>query len=53
MEVDLPRLTIEGRSDARINAIRAQDGALEVNVRGALFDAAQIGITGAPVPGLF
>ena len=40
MEVDLPRLTIEGRSDARINAIRAQDGALEVNVRGALFDAA-------------
>ncbi|MEQ1491777.1 MAG: DUF3971 domain-containing protein, partial [Terricaulis sp.] len=40
LEVDLPRLVIEGRSDARINASRGQDGALEVNVRGALFDAA-------------
>ncbi|MEQ1818874.1 MAG: AsmA-like C-terminal region-containing protein [Terricaulis sp.] len=39
-EVDLPRLVIEGRSDARVHAVRAQDGALEVNVRGALFDAA-------------
>ncbi|MBK8544154.1 MAG: hypothetical protein IPL62_11765 [Caulobacteraceae bacterium] len=40
LEVDLPRLVIEGSSDARVNAVRAQDGALEVNVRGALFDAA-------------
>jgi hypothetical protein len=40
LEVDLPRLVIEGRSDARIHAARAQDGALEVTVRGALFDAA-------------
>lgn len=38
--VDLTRLVIEGRSDARVTAARAQDGALEVHVRGALFDAA-------------
>jgi hypothetical protein len=40
VEVDLPRLVIEGRSDARISAARAQDGGLDVAVRGALFDAA-------------
>ena len=28
LEVDLPRLVIEGSSDARVNAVRAQDGAL-------------------------
>ncbi|MGQ0533039.1 MAG: YhdP family protein [Caulobacteraceae bacterium] len=39
LDVDLPRLAVEGRSDARITAVRAQDGALDVNVRGALFDA--------------
>jgi len=40
IEVDLPRLAIEGRSDARLVATRAQDGGLDVSVRGALFDAA-------------
>ncbi|MGE0741819.1 MAG: DUF3971 domain-containing protein [Hyphomonadaceae bacterium] len=40
LEVDLPRLGIEGRSDARISATRAADGGLDVVVRGALFDAA-------------
>jgi hypothetical protein len=39
-QAELPRLLIEGRSDARITAARAPDGALDVNVRGALFDAA-------------
>lgn len=39
-EADLTRLVIEGRSDARLTAIRAADGGLDVNVRGALFDAA-------------
>lgn len=39
-EVDLPRLIVEGSSDARVTAARASDGALEVNVRGAMFDAA-------------
>lgn len=39
-EVELSRLAIEGRSDARINMVRTQDGGLDVNVRGALFDAA-------------
>jgi uncharacterized protein YhdP len=40
MEMDMPRLVVEGRSDARLTAARAQDGALDVNIRGALFDAA-------------
>lgn len=40
MEVDLPRLVLEGRSDARLTATRAADNGLDVNVRGALFDAA-------------
>jgi hypothetical protein len=39
-DIDIARLAIGGRSDARIRATRAQDGALEVSVRGALFDAA-------------
>ena len=39
-EIDLPRLVVEGRSDARITAARAQDNVLDVSVRGALFDAA-------------
>ena len=39
-EVDLTRLVIEGRSDARLTATRAADGGLDVSVRGALFDAA-------------
>ncbi len=39
-EVDLARLAIEGRSDARLSALRAQDGGLDINIRGALFDAA-------------
>ncbi len=40
IELDLPRLSIEGRSDAHLTAQRAADGALEVQVRGALFDGA-------------
>ncbi len=39
-EVELTRLAIEGRSDARVMATRAADGGLDVSVRGALFDAA-------------
>jgi uncharacterized protein YhdP len=39
-EVDLTRLAIEGRSDARLTATRAADGGLDIAVRGALFDAA-------------
>jgi hypothetical protein len=40
IEADLTRLAIEGRSDARLTAVRAADGGLDVSVRGALFDAA-------------
>jgi uncharacterized protein YhdP len=40
LEVDLARLSVEGRSDARFHAVRAQDGGLDVDIRGALFDAA-------------
>ena len=40
LEVDLARLAVEGRSDARVSAVRANDGGLDINVRGALFDAA-------------
>ena len=40
MEADVPRLLIEGRSDAHLSALRANDGVLDVNVRGAVFDAA-------------
>lgn len=39
-EANVPRLVIEGRSNARVQAVRAQDGALDVSVRGALFDGA-------------
>ncbi|MEZ5958305.1 MAG: DUF3971 domain-containing protein [Hyphomonadaceae bacterium] len=38
-DVDFSRLVVEGASDARVTASRATDGALEVNVRGALFNA--------------
>lgn len=40
LEADLTRLTIEGRSDARVTAQRAADGGLDIQVRGALFDGA-------------
>lgn len=40
IDVDLTRLAIEGRSDARLTATRAADGGLDVAVRGALFDGA-------------
>jgi hypothetical protein len=40
MEADVPRLMIEGRSDAHLTALRANDGVLDVNVRGPVFDAA-------------
>lgn len=40
MEVNLTRLAVEGRSDARLSAIRAQDGGMDVRVTGALFDGA-------------
>jgi len=40
LEVDLTRLAVEGRSDARLTATRAADGGMDVAVRGALFDAA-------------
>lgn len=40
MEIDLTRLAVEGRSDARVTGTRAADGELDVAVRGALFDAA-------------
>lgn len=40
VEADITRLAIEGRSDARVVATRAGDGALDVAIRGALFDVA-------------
>ncbi len=40
LEVDLPRLVVEGRSDARLTAVRAADNGIDVTVRGPLFDAA-------------
>ncbi|MBL8548058.1 MAG: hypothetical protein JNL81_16480 [Hyphomonadaceae bacterium] len=40
MQVDLSRLVVDGSTDARLTAARAADGALDVNVRGALFNAA-------------
>jgi uncharacterized protein YhdP len=40
LEADLTRLSVEGRSDSRFHAVRAQDGGLDVEIRGALFDAA-------------
>jgi hypothetical protein len=40
MDVNLSRLSIQGRSNARVTASRGADGGLDVAVRGALFDAA-------------
>lgn len=40
LELDLPRLALEGRSDAHVLAQRASDGGLDVRVTGALFDGA-------------
>jgi hypothetical protein len=39
MEVNLTRLAIQDRTDAQLTATRAQDGVLDINIRGALFDA--------------
>lgn len=47
-EINLPRLQIEGRSDAHLTAVRASDGGLDVNVGGALFDAQPFMNTGDP-----
>lgn len=40
LSLEMSRLAIEGRSDARLTATRAADGGLDVAIRGALFDAA-------------
>jgi hypothetical protein len=41
LEADIPRLQVQGRSDARIIArTAASDGGIEINVRGPLFDGA-------------
>lgn len=40
MEVDLTRIAVDGRTDARLTATRAQDGGLDIAVRGAMWDAA-------------
>lgn len=40
LEVDLPRLVVEGRTDACLTAVRSADNGVEVTVRGPLFDAA-------------
>ncbi len=47
-EAEFTRLSIEGRSDARLTAARAADGGLDVAVRGALFDAAPFMGPGEP-----
>lgn len=47
-EVDLSRLHIDDRTEARLMATRGADGAMDVNVRGALFDAAPF--MGSPQP---
>jgi hypothetical protein len=47
-DIDLTRLVVAGHSDARVRATRASDGALEVSVRGALFDAAPFMGTNEP-----
>jgi hypothetical protein len=39
LAVDLTRLAIEDRVNSRLTATRAQDGVLDVNIRGELFDA--------------
>lgn len=40
VEADVTRLVVEGRTNARVRAMRATDGSLAVTVRGTLFDAA-------------
>lgn len=40
VELNLARLAVEGRTDARVSASRAADGGLDVEVRGRMFDAA-------------
>jgi hypothetical protein len=40
VELNLPHLAIDGSTNARITAVRASDGGLDVAVRGALFDGA-------------
>ncbi|MBS0385668.1 MAG: hypothetical protein JSS00_10015, partial [Proteobacteria bacterium] len=40
MDVNLPRLVIQGRSNARVTASRGANGGLNFEVRGSLFDAA-------------
>ena len=39
LSINLPRLAVEGRSDSSLALTRAADGAMEVNVRGAMFNA--------------
>jgi hypothetical protein len=49
VEAEIPRLTIQGRTDARLNMTRASDGALVATIGGALFDAAPfMGVGDAP-----
>lgn len=40
MDLNLPRLIIQGRSNARVTASRGSNGGLNFDVRGTLFDAA-------------
>ncbi len=40
MDVNLPRLVLQGRSNARVTAARGSNGGLNFEVRGSLFDAA-------------
>ena len=40
VSVDIERLALEGRTDARLTAARASDGGMDIRVTGAMFDAA-------------
>ncbi len=40
IDASVPRLVIDGRTNARLSAVRAPDGGYDVSVRGDLFDAA-------------
>src|SRR6202007_2610773 len=40
LDVNLPRLVLQGRSNARVTAARGSNGGLNFEVRGSLFDAA-------------
>ncbi|MEQ1616778.1 MAG: DUF3971 domain-containing protein [Terricaulis sp.] len=52
IEAEIPRLTVQGRSDARLSMSRASDGALVATIDGALFDAAPfMGASEAPEEG--